>query len=143
MHNTWESKETLTEQKVKGMKKLENFIKKQDEIKYWKQEASPEDVEYLECQTEMLDNLLETYTKIERVISYNKVRTSNTHAEYLCKWDGLPYAECTWEDAELVVKRFPDKILEFDLRENSQKLPQGKIPKTLRVKPRFVPLKEH
>ena len=58
----------MTDQKVKGMKKLGNFIKKQDEIKYWKQEASPEDVENLEYQTEMLDNL-GTYTKIERVMS--------------------------------------------------------------------------
>lgn len=124
------------------MKKLENFIKKQEEIKNWKQEASPEDIEYLECQTEMLDNLLETYTKIERIIAYNKVRTSNTHAEYLCKWDGLPYAECTWEDAELIIKRFPNKILEFEKRENLQTLPVTKVQKNLRIKPRFTPLSE-
>jgi chromodomain-helicase-DNA-binding protein 1 len=33
LHNTWETKETLLTQKVKGMKKLENFLKKDDEIK--------------------------------------------------------------------------------------------------------------
>jgi SNF2 family DNA or RNA helicase len=142
LHNTWESKETLSEQKVKGMKKFENFIRKQEEIKYWKQEASPEDIEYLECQTEMHDNLLETYTRVERVIAHNKVRTpsQNSHCEYLCKWDGLPYAECTWEDEELINKRFPHKIAEFEKRENSQKLPKSL--KTLRIKPRFVELSE-
>ena len=142
LHNTWESKETLSEQKVKGMKKLENFIKRQEEIKYWKKEASPEDIEYLECQTEMLDNLLETYTKVERIIASNKVQTSNSHAEYLCKWDGLPYAECTWEDSELIIKRFPNKIFEFEKRENSLTLPQSKVQKILRIKPRFTPLTE-
>lgn len=33
LHNTWESKESLLLQKVNGMKKLENFLKKEEEIK--------------------------------------------------------------------------------------------------------------
>ena len=33
LHNTWETKETLLLQKVKGIKKLENFLKKDDEIR--------------------------------------------------------------------------------------------------------------
>ena len=35
LHNTWESKETLETQKVKGMKKLENFMKRMAEIEKW------------------------------------------------------------------------------------------------------------
>lgn len=35
IHCTWESIESLTQQKVKGLKKQENFKKKNDEIKYW------------------------------------------------------------------------------------------------------------
>lgn len=35
LHNTWESEATLKEQKVQGMKKLENFVKKQDELNEW------------------------------------------------------------------------------------------------------------
>lgn len=142
LHNTWESKETLIEQRVKGIKKLENFIKKQEEIRYWKIEASPEDIEYFECQTEMLDNLLETHTRVERIISSNKIRTSSSQPDYLCKWEGLPYAECTWEDGELIQKRFPNKILEYENRQNSQALPQSKNHKILRVRPRFIALKE-
>jgi chromodomain-helicase-DNA-binding protein 1 len=33
LHNTWESKESLLQQKVNGMKKLENFFKKEEEIR--------------------------------------------------------------------------------------------------------------
>lgn len=35
IHSTWESEESLQQQKVKGMKKLENFKKKEEEIKQW------------------------------------------------------------------------------------------------------------
>ena len=35
LHNTWESKETLTTQNVKGMKKLDNYIKRMNEIEKW------------------------------------------------------------------------------------------------------------
>jgi chromodomain-helicase-DNA-binding protein 1 len=35
LHNTWESKETLLQQNVKGIKKLENYIKRFEEIDRW------------------------------------------------------------------------------------------------------------
>ena len=35
LHNTWESKDTLQQQNVKGMKKLDNFIKRMEEIERW------------------------------------------------------------------------------------------------------------
>lgn len=35
IHNTWESYKTLKEQKVHGLKKLDNYVKKQDEIREW------------------------------------------------------------------------------------------------------------
>lgn len=35
IHNTWESIDSLTQQKVKGLKKLENFKKKNDELNAW------------------------------------------------------------------------------------------------------------
>lgn len=57
IHSTWESEESLQQQKVKGLKKLENFKKKEDEIKQWyishpglkKYTASPRDrkVQYI------------------------------------------------------------------------------------------------
>jgi hypothetical protein len=35
MHNTWESESSLKEQKVNGMKKVENYIKKEEELSRW------------------------------------------------------------------------------------------------------------
>lgn len=35
LHNTWESEASLREQKVNGIKKLENFIKKEEELDRW------------------------------------------------------------------------------------------------------------
>lgn len=35
IHNTWETEETLKLQNVKGMKKLDNFKKKEQEKKKW------------------------------------------------------------------------------------------------------------
>ena len=35
IHNTWESEGSLKEQKVRGMKKLENYIQRETEIQEW------------------------------------------------------------------------------------------------------------
>ncbi|MGH0182890.1 UNVERIFIED_CONTAM: hypothetical protein FKN15_010821 [Acipenser sinensis] len=68
IHCTWESIESLTQQKVKGLKKQENFKKKNDEIKYWMSKASPEDVEYYNCQQELTTDLNKQYQIVERVL---------------------------------------------------------------------------
>jgi len=53
---------------VKGMKKLDNFIAREDDQAAWRRLASPEDVEYYECQLELMQDLLKSYTNVERVI---------------------------------------------------------------------------
>lgn len=35
IHGTWESMDSLTQQKVKGLKKLDNYKKKQEELNSW------------------------------------------------------------------------------------------------------------
>lgn len=68
IHNTWESEQSLKYQKVKGIKKLENFIKKESEISWWKRTASPEDIDYYECQFDLQQDLLKSYYEVERII---------------------------------------------------------------------------
>lgn len=53
---------------VKGLKKLENYLKKDDEVRFWKARASPEDIEYFECQLELQQELLQSFMNVERVI---------------------------------------------------------------------------
>ena len=43
--------------------------------------------------------------------------------EYFCKWKGLPYSECTWEDSDLVSQDFQDQIDSFIRRHNSDCIP--------------------
>lgn len=68
IHNTWESDQSLREQKVKGLKKLENYIKKEVEIQQWIRYSTPEDVEYYECQMELTQELLKSHNRVERII---------------------------------------------------------------------------
>lgn len=135
IHSTWESEESLQNAKVKGMKKLENFIKRDQEIESWKRRANPEDIEYYECQLELHQELLKTYTCIERIIAEQE--KADGAIDYLCKWESLPYAESTWEDAKLVSKKWQTKIDEFYSRENSKSTPTSSCPH-LRRRPKFV-----
>ncbi|XP_043686064.1 chromodomain-helicase-DNA-binding protein 1 isoform X2 [Vespula pensylvanica] len=139
IHNTWESEESLKAQKVKGLKKLDNFIKREREIKQWREYAGPEDIDYFECQLELQQELLKSYNNVERIIAeYEK--PDSEHPDYYCKWESLPYAEATWEDGALIVKKWPVKIKEFRDREDSKRTP-SKHCKVLKIRPKFHQLK--
>eukprot|EP00731_Ephydatia_muelleri_P036854 Em0338g5a len=68
-----------------------------------------EDVQFLECQEEMNEQVLEQYTFVERVIAA-RTGDGQSQQEYLCKWRGLPYSECTWEDSSPRTNRFLEQI---------------------------------
>lgn len=139
IHCTWESEETIREQKVKGIKKLENYIKKERDIEHWRKYANVEDIDYYECQLELQQDLLKSYNYVERVIAESQ-KTDGT-IDYLCKWESLPYAEATWEDSSLVLKRWPLKIGDFQRREASQKTPSRHC-RVIKYRPKFHQLKE-
>lgn len=140
LHCTWESDETLKEQKVKGMKKLENYIKREKDIEYWrKYQAGPEDIDYYECQQELQQDLLKSYYNVERVIAQVE-KPEGGGIDYLCKWESLPYADSTWEDASLIVKKWEKKVDEFQDRDNSKRTP-SKHCKVIRSRPKFHHLK--
>ena len=48
---------------------------------------------------------------------------NNGYPDYLVKWQGLPYCECTWEDGELLSRRFQSVIDEYHARNKSQRTP--------------------
>ncbi|XP_047245697.1 chromodomain-helicase-DNA-binding protein 2 isoform X2 [Girardinichthys multiradiatus] len=155
IHNTWESIDSLTQQKVKGLKKLDNFKKKNDELNAWLSKASPEDVEFYNCQQELTADLTKQFQIVERVIATKSGKTpgssdfpshshktpSSNEPEYLCKWMGLPYSECSWEDGALVRKKFQHCIDGFMSRNSSKSIP-SKDCKVLKQRPRFVALKK-
>ncbi|GFO50432.1 chromodomain-helicase-DNA-binding protein 1, partial [Plakobranchus ocellatus] len=138
IHNTWETEISLKEQHVNGLKKLENFMKREEEIKEWKEGATPEDIEYYDCQQEMMQDLTESHKNVERIIAHRKENTGCS--DYMCKWQGLPYSECTWEDGELASKLFQPFIDKYLARNKSQCIPT-KLSRVLKVRPKFIPLK--
>ncbi|XP_046403987.1 chromodomain-helicase-DNA-binding protein 1 isoform X3 [Ischnura elegans] len=144
IHNTWESEQSLKDQKcydfqVKGLKKLENFVKREEELRYWKQHATPEDIDYFECQLELQQELLKSYNQVERIIAQFQ-KTDGPHPDYYVKWESLPYSEATWEDGSLIIKKWPKKIETFREREDSKRTP-SKHCRVLKYRPKFVPVK--
>ncbi|KAI5711055.1 hypothetical protein M8J75_013672 [Diaphorina citri] len=133
IHNTWESEASLKSQQVKGLKKLENFKKKEDELAFWRQHTTPEDVEYFECQLELQQELMKSYNHVERIISERKGEHGH---EYFLKWESLPYAEATWEESSLIKRKWPQKIKEFRDREDSKRTP-SKLTRALKYRPKF------
>lgn len=139
IHNTWESENSLKEQKAKGLKKLENFIKKEIEIYQWKRHATPEDIEYYECQMELQLELLKSYSYVERITA--KICKPEGGTDLYIKWESLPYADATWEDSALIGKKWPKKVEEFNEREDSKRTPSRHC-KALKYRPKFHEVKE-
>uniref|UniRef100_A0A665V5I3 Uncharacterized protein n=1 Tax=Echeneis naucrates TaxID=173247 RepID=A0A665V5I3_ECHNA len=141
IHNTWETEETLKLQNAKGMKKLDNFKKKEQEKKKWLKMASPEDIEYFNCQEELMDDLHSQYQLVERIIGHSNQKSAAGYPDYLCKWQGLPYSECSWEDGALIAKKFQKCINDYMSRNQSKTIPSRDC-KVLKQRPRFVPMKK-
>ena len=53
---------------IKGMKKFENYLKREGERAEWMRAANAEDIEYVKCQEDLQESILEKFVKIERVI---------------------------------------------------------------------------
>ncbi|XP_018007087.1 chromodomain-helicase-DNA-binding protein 1 isoform X2 [Hyalella azteca] len=137
IHNTWESQESLKTQKVKGLKKLDNFLRKEEELMLWKNSATPEEIEYLEIQSELERELNFSHINADRIFA---MAEENGNEFYYVKWEALPYSECTWEVASFIEERFPDKVEMFKRREESTCTPR-QCP-ALKHRPKFVTIKE-
>eukprot|EP00731_Ephydatia_muelleri_P024563 Em0016g834a len=81
-----------------------------------------EDVQFLECQEEMKEHVLEQYTLVKRVIAA-RTGDGQSQQEYLYKWRGLPYSECTWEDSSSIADRFLEQIYSFLYRNQAETIP--------------------
>ncbi|XP_070142575.1 chromodomain-helicase-DNA-binding protein 1 isoform X4 [Drosophila kikkawai] len=139
IHNTWESEATLRDMKAKGMKKLDNFIKKEQDQAYWRRYAGPEDIDYFECQLELQHELLKSYNNVDRIIAKGS-KPDDGAEEYLCKWQSLPYAESTWEDAALVLRKWQRCAEQFSERECSKCTPSRHC-RVLKYRPKFSRIK--
>ncbi|EDW03164.1 chromodomain-helicase-DNA-binding protein 1 [Drosophila grimshawi] len=139
IHNTWESETTLRDMKAKGMKKLDNFIKKEQDTACWRRYAGPEDIDYFECQLELQHDLLKSYNNVDRIIARG-TKPDDGSEEFFCKWQSLPYAESTWEDAALVLRKWQRCVEQFTERENSKWTPSRHC-RVIKYRPKFSRIK--
>lgn len=117
LHNTWESNSSLQQAHVKTSRILENFLKQHEQTRSWRREnLNMDEIELFECQQELNDTALAGYQSVERIVAHEKNREQENTYDYLCKWDGLQYSECTWEDGTLIGKRFQSQIDEYNAR---------------------------
>jgi len=140
LHNTWESDDSLEKMNAKGLKKIDNYMKKQQEIAQWRKYSNPDDIEYMECQMEMEQEMLQSYTVVERVVDRQMPDDSvdsSEYPDYYVKWKNLSYAEATWESGKLIEEENQEQIRLYRMREESRYTP-SKSNRVLKHRPKFV-----
>ncbi|XP_039833938.1 protein CHROMATIN REMODELING 5-like isoform X3 [Panicum virgatum] len=116
LHCQWK---TLSElQSVSGFKKVLNYTKRVAEELRYKRALSREEVEVHDVGKEMELDLIKQYSQVERIFAdrVSKADGDDLVPEYLVKWQGLPYAESTWEK-DTDIEFAQDAIDEYKARE--------------------------
>lgn len=54
---------------------------------------------------------------------HSNQKSAAGYPDYLCKWQGLPYSECSWEDGALIAKKFQKCIDDYMSRNQSKTIP--------------------
>ncbi|ODV96681.1 hypothetical protein PACTADRAFT_48505 [Pachysolen tannophilus NRRL Y-2460] len=126
LHNTFETYENL--QNLRGIKKVDNYIKQyiiyDHEIR-----SDPyitrEDLESMDLEKERRRDEASEYTKVERIVDSERIveEDGTSTLKYFCKWKRLNYDECTWELADDIAKIAPERVAQFQSRQNSKILP--------------------
>eukprot|EP00963_Diacronema_lutheri_P014292 scaffold2859_cov349-Pavlova_lutheri.AAC.29 len=93
IHNSWEPYSYLAE--LPGLKRVQNYIKKHRELEDAQAWMTREEQEMKNVEIEMEKELANEHTKVDRIV---EEKVEGDRVRYLCKWKGLPYSECTWED---------------------------------------------
>lgn len=54
---------------------------------------------------------------------HSNQKSAAGYPDYLCKWQGLSYSECSWEDGALIAKKFQKRIDDYMSRHQSKTIP--------------------
>lgn len=123
LHCQWKSFSEL--QNLSGFKKVINYTKKvMEDIKH-RRTVSREEIEVIDVSKEMDLDLIKQNCQVERIIA-DRIGKSSEVPEYLVKWQGLSYAEATWEKIEDIA--FAQAAIdEFKAREAALAAAHGKM----------------
>lgn len=125
LHCQWKPFSEL--QNLSGFKKVLNYTKKVTEDVRHRMAISREEIEVNDVSKEMDLDLIKQNSQVERVIAdrISKDSSGNVIPEYLVKWQGLSYAEATWEkDVDIAFAQ--EAIDEYKAREAAMAV-QGKM----------------
>ncbi|PSR90154.1 Protein CHROMATIN REMODELING like [Actinidia chinensis var. chinensis] len=125
LHCQWKSFSEL--QNLSGFKKVINYTKKvMEEVRYRKS-VSREEIEVNDVSKEMDLDIIKQNSQVERLITdrLGKDSSGDVIPEYLVKWQGLSYAEATWE-REIDIEFAQDAINEYKARQAVLSI-QGKM----------------
>ncbi|KAE8710591.1 Protein CHROMATIN REMODELING 5 [Hibiscus syriacus] len=125
LHCLWKSFSDL--QNLSGFKKVLNYTKKVMEDVRYRKALSREEIEVNDVSKEMDLDLIKQNSKVERIIvdRISEDAFGNVMSEYLVKWQGLSYAEATWEK-DIDISFAQDAIDEYKAREAAM-AEQGKM----------------
>ncbi|XWS71218.1 hypothetical protein CRYUN_Cryun03dG0119700 [Craigia yunnanensis] len=125
LHCQWKSFFEL--QNLSGFKKVLNYTKKVMEDVRYRKMLSREEIEVNDVSKEMDLDLIKQNSQVERVIvdRINNDAFGSVMSEYLVKWQGLSYAEATWEK-DIDIPFAQDAIDEYKAREAAMAV-QGKV----------------
>ncbi|KAL0418469.1 UNVERIFIED_CONTAM: protein CHROMATIN REMODELING 5 [Sesamum radiatum] len=124
LHCQWKPFSEL--QNLSGFKKVLNYTKKVTEDIRYRKMVSREEIEVNDVSKEMDLDIIKQNSQVERVIADRLIKDSlgDVVPEYLVKWQGLSYAEATWEkDTDISFAQ--DAIDEYKAREAASMV-QGK-----------------
>ncbi|GAB4856000.1 Protein CHROMATIN REMODELING 5 [Ancistrocladus abbreviatus] len=124
LHCQWKPLSEL--QNLSGYKKVLNYMKKVVEDVRFRKSVSREEIEVHDVSKEMDLDLFKQNCQVERIIAdrMSKDGAGDMRPEYLVKWQGLSYAEATWEkDVDIAFAQ--DAIDEYKAREAAMSV-QGK-----------------
>lgn len=123
LHCQWKSFSEL--QNLSGFKKVINYTKKVvDDINYRKR-LSREEIEVNDVSKEMDLDIIKQNRQVERIIADTESKDGSGGRMLFVKWQGLSYAEATWEK-EADIALAVDAIGEFKAREEVLSI-QGKL----------------
>ncbi|KAF9244978.1 P-loop containing nucleoside triphosphate hydrolase protein [Melanogaster broomeanus] len=137
LHNTDETYEFL--KRFKGLKRVDNYIKayKLYRARLNAPGLSTEDAEALLLDKEREKEELETYKTVERIVSHRDSAEASNLTDYFCKWTGLNYEHCTWEDEREIRPIAKAQIEAYRSREAEAKFPYKSIQYARHQRPAF------
>lgn len=91
-----------------------------------------EDLEAFMIERNRTREQVEGYKVVERVIAQRDAAptldVAHDHIDYLCKWKGLNYDACTWEDHDRIMKIAADEVKAYQKRNRSKTVPFRSTP---------------